>query len=245
MGVLTRNIDQVVEITLDWPDIRNALGPVEAAELRQALEAANADGSVAAIVLSANGKAFCAGGNLPEIVRLAAGGKAVVRDTIYREFQGAFRAIRESKVPVIAGVDGAAVGFGCDLAIAGAMTFIGKHGWLAQGWAKLGLVPATGGTLYAIERGGPQAMWRLLTADRVDGPTAEAWGLGIACEDGRAAALAAAARLAALPGEAVRAITHLAGLPEMERHWETALAYQAEFLTSPAFAARAAALLKG
>ncbi len=245
MGVLTKKIDQVVEITLDWPEIRNALGPVEAAELRVAMEAANADGGVAAIVLSANGKAFCAGGNLPEIVRLAAAGKDAVREKIYREFQGVFRAIRESKVPVIAGVDGAAVGFGCDLAIAGAMTFIGKQGWLAQGWAKLGLVPATGGTLYAMERGGPQAMWRLLAAERVDGPAAEALGLGIACEDGRAAALAAAARLAALPSEAVRAVTRLAGVREMEAHWEMALGYQAEFLTSPVFAARAAALLKG
>jgi enoyl-CoA hydratase/carnithine racemase len=72
MGVLTRRTDQVVEITLDWPEIRNALGPVEAAALRVALEAANADEGIGAIVLSANGKAFCAGGNLPEIVRLAA-----------------------------------------------------------------------------------------------------------------------------------------------------------------------------
>jgi enoyl-CoA hydratase/carnithine racemase len=96
-----------------------------------------------------------------------------------------------------------------------------------------------------MERGGPQAMWRLLAAERVDGPAAQALGLGIACEDGRAAALAAAARLAALPGEAVRAVTRLAGVREMEAHWEMALGYQAEFLTSPVFAARAAALLKG
>ena len=244
MPVLVQRHSDVVEITLDWPDTRNALGPVEGRELRLALEAANADVSVAVVVLSANGKAFCAGGNLPEIVRLAKQGADAVKTAIYGEFQGVFRAIRESQVPVIAAVDGAAVGFGCDLALAGSATFIGRHGWIAQGWMKAGLIPATGGTYYVIRRAGPQALWRLLEADKVDGPTAEQWGLAIACESARDAALEMAAKLALFPREPLKAVTHLARIHEPDEHLRSALAYQTRFITAPEFEENAERLLK-
>ena len=97
MGVLTRRHGAVSEICLDWPNVRNALGVEEGAELRRLLERANDDPSVGGIVLSANGKAFCAGGKLPEIVELARGGPDSIRAAIYGEFQGVFRAITESR----------------------------------------------------------------------------------------------------------------------------------------------------
>ncbi|MBV7495080.1 enoyl-CoA hydratase/isomerase family protein [Pseudomonas sp. PDM24] len=243
MPIQTQRHGDVVEITLDWPEVRNALGPSEGRELRLALEAANADDSVAAVVLSANGKAFCAGGNLPEIVRLAEQGASAVEDTIYGEFQGVFRAIRECPVPFITAVDGAAVGFGCDLALAGSATFIGDRGWIAQGWIKAGLIPATGGTHYVVRRGGQQVLWRLLLADRVDGPTAETWGLAIACPQAREAALEMAAKYAAFPRAPLKALTHLARLAEPEEHLAAALRYQIGFLTDPGFALQAQRLL--
>lgn len=243
MGVNIVRDGNVTEITLDWPERRNALGPSEALELRLAINAASADTEVGAVVLSATGNAFCAGGNLPEILRLADAGEEAVRTTIYGEFQGVFRAIAACPVPVITAVDGAAVGFGCDLALAGAATCIGSRGWLAQGWARAGLVPATGGTLYARRRGGAQVVWRLLAADRVDGAMAESWGLGIACIDGRQAALAMARAIAALPSGPVRALTDLAQCEETEAHLAKALDYQTGFLTDPGFRDRVAALM--
>ncbi len=244
MPVLSQRHGDVIEITLNWPEARNALGPTEGRELRLALEAANADDSLAAIVLTANGKAFCAGGNLPEIVRLAKEGADAVKTAIYGEFQGIFRAIRECRVPLITAVDGGAIGFGCDLALAGSMTFIGKLGWLAQGWIKAGLVPATGGTQYVMRRGGQLALWHLLQADKIDGPAAERWGLATSCEDARRAALAMAARLAALPRQPLRAVVHLAKIEEFDKHLQTALDYQTEFLTAPDFAEAAQRLLR-
>jgi enoyl-CoA hydratase/carnithine racemase len=244
MGIQTARHGDVVELTLDWPAVRNALGPDEGRALRLALEAATGDPVNAVVVLSATGDAFCAGGNLAEIVELAKGGEEAVRTTIYGEFQGVFRAIALSPIPILTAVDGPAVGFGCDLALAGQATFVGPRGWIAQGWAKAGLIPATGGTLYVGRRGGPQAIWRLLAADRVDGPTAEAWGLAIACDDARAAALAMAARLAALPRAAVRATVELARIIDAEAHLATALDHQTGLITDPSFATRAAALLR-
>lgn len=243
MGVIVSNHDTVVEVTLDWPDRRNALGPAEGRELREAIEQVSRDDGASAIVLSATGKAFCAGGDLPEILRLAQGGAEAVRSAIYGEFQGIFRAIGTCPVPIIAAVDGPAVGFGCDLALAASATCIGPRGRLAQGWARAGLIPATGGTLYAKRRGGAQVIWRLLAAERVDGPTAEQWGLGIASEDGRAAAMAMARSIAALPRNAVRALTQLARIDEPEQHLARALEHQIGFLTDSGFAGRVAQLL--
>jgi enoyl-CoA hydratase/carnithine racemase len=244
MGIVTQNHGEVCEITLDWPEIRNAMGPAEARELRLALETANRDDRLAAIVLSAHGKAFCAGGNLPELVRLAAGGETVVRETIYSEFQGVFRAIRTSSVPIIAAVDGPAIGFGCDLALAGSTTFIGANGWIAQGWIKAGLVPATGGTLYVMQRGGLQAVWRFLAADKVDGPAAEDFGLAVACDDARTAALEMGAKFAMFPRGTLKALKRLTGISEPDAHLRAALDAQVGFITDPAFADFAAKLLK-
>jgi enoyl-CoA hydratase/carnithine racemase len=243
MAIITKYHGPVAEIALDWPDVRNALGPIEGRELRLALEAALADAAVGTVVISATGKAFCAGGNLPAILALAQDGPEAVRDKVYGEFQGIFRAITTARVPVIAAVDGPAVGFGCDLALAGSATFIGARGWLAQGWIKAGLIPATGGTHYVKRRGGQQAVFRMLAADRVDGPTAEHWNLAIAVTDAREAALEMAQTFAAFPRWPLEAVTDLARIDEPAAHLAAALDYQIGFLTHPEFAAFAAKLL--
>ena len=243
MGVITQRHGAVAEIILDWPEVRNALGPVEGREMRIAFEAANKDESVGAIVLSANGKAFCAGGNLPAILELAKGGPEAVREKVYGEFQGIFRAITTSRVPVIAAVEGPAVGLGCDLALAGSATFVGPSGWLAQGWIKAGLIPATGGTHYVKRRGGQQAVYRMLEADKVDGPTLERWNLAVAADDALAAALAMAEKLAGYPRAPLEAVVQLERIDDRPAHLEAALGYQVGFITHPDFAAFAAKLL--
>jgi enoyl-CoA hydratase/carnithine racemase len=243
LGIIVQRHGAVAEITLDWPEFRNALGPNEGRALRLAIEAADADPAIGAIILSASGKAFCAGGNLPEIVKLAARGADAVRDTIYAEFQGVMRAITQSRAPVIAAVQGPAVGFGCDVALACAATFIGPKGWLAQGWIHAGLVPATGGTLYVSRRAGRQAIFRLLAADRVDGPTAERWNLAIAADDARAAALQMAEKLASFPPAPLEAVVQLSRIDDGDDHLAAALDYQIGFITHPDFSAQAAKLL--
>lgn len=243
MGIVTTRHDAVIEVTLDWPQTRNALGLAEARELRQALDVATTDPATGAVVISANGKTFCAGGNLPEVVALAAQGAEAVRGTVYGTFQGMARAVTESPVPVIAAVDGAAVGFGCDLALAAGVTFIGANGWLRHGWIDLGLVPATGGTLYAKRRGGTAAVLRLIAADRMDGRSAESCGLAIACDDARAEALDLARRLAAKPKAALRAIIGLARIDDGPTHLAAALEHQVGFLTDPDFPKRSRAVL--
>lgn len=244
MGVVSQKHGDIAEITLDWPEKRNALGPDEGHDLRVALEKTIADESIGAIVLSANGNAFCAGGDLPEIIRLAeSGGEKAVRKKIYGEFQGVFRAIAEAPVPIIAAVDGPAVGFGCDLALAGSATFIGVKGWLAQGWIRAGLIPATGGLLYVKRRGGQQAVFRFVAEDKLDGPKAEKLNLGFACEDAHESAMKMAKKLAGFPRAPLKALVDLARHDDRDEHLAKALDYQVKFITDPDFKMFAAKLL--
>ena len=243
MGIVSTFYNGVVELRLDWPATRNALGPDEGRVLLDAVTQAIDDGA-RAIVLAANGKAFCAGGKLDALLRIVeAGGPDAVRDVIYSVFQQLARTLATAPVPIIAAVEGPAIGFGCDLALAVDATFAGPGGWFAQGWARAGLIPATGGIFHATRRIGRTGLWRLAAADRIGQAEAADIGLAIAAEDARAAALEMAGRLAALPPAVVAAMKQLANTDEFLAHLSRAIDYQVGFFTDPAFPDRARALL--
>lgn len=237
----------IAAITLDWPTRGNALGPDEARELRLAFEglgdASSARPDISVVVLAANGKSFCAGGDLKAISELVKGGETAVRGAVYTEFQGLFRAVRACPFPLIAAVDGAAVGLGADLALASDTVFVGPNGWFRQGWLAIGAIPATGGLLDLQRRAGRDAVWRYAAADRVGQAEAQEMRLGTAVPDARVAALALAQRLASQARDALLAMKHLTGIADPARHLETALDYQVGLLTDPRFAALAARLL--
>jgi enoyl-CoA hydratase/carnithine racemase len=243
MALRTEQQGGIHEIVLAQPQVHNAVGPDEARAIRLAIEAASAAPDVRVVVLSAEGKSFCAGGNLRQIVDMVAGGASVVTETIYAEFQGMMRAIEAMRPPLFCAVDGAAIGLGCDLALAGDLTFVGENGAFAQGWAALGLVPAPGGTRLIVRRGGTRALWRLMSERRIGPAEAERLGLALAVNNARAAALQAAATVASLPAEAVSATKRLSRIEGFNEHLKVALEYQTDFLTSAAFAARADAIL--
>jgi enoyl-CoA hydratase/carnithine racemase len=233
----------VAELVLAAPDVRNSLGPEEARELRLAIEAISATPAVHVAVLTHHGSSFCAGGNLRKILDLVAGGRKMVTDVIYAEFQGLFRAIEAMRQPLICAVDGPAIGLGCDLALAADLTFFGKDAFIAQGWAALGLVPAPGGTRSIVRKGGREALWRLIAEGRINAAQAEANNLGVAVENALKAARATAQRIAALPAGAIAATRHLSQIDDFEEHLAIALSYQSDFLTDSSFASKAEKLL--
>lgn len=243
MGVELVRHANVVELRLDWPDSRNALGAPEGQELGDAVISATRDAEAHAVVLSSTGPAFCAGGHLKSLVDVARKGPQAVRDTVYTIFHRLFNAIEDSEVPVIAAVDGAATGLGADLALSADVTFIGERGWLHQGWMRMGVIPATGGTEFVRRRAGRAGVWRFLTADRVDARTAEAMRLAIAADNARDAALAMAAAIGAMPREQVAAVRRLSTIEDIRDHRAAALDYQMHFLSSDFFIASARAAL--
>lgn len=238
--VITGN---VAELVLAAPDVRNSLGPEDARELRLAIETISGTPAVHVAVLTHRGSSFCAGGNLRKILELVAGGREMVTDVIYAEFQGLFRAIAAMRQPLICAVDGPAIGLGCDLALAADLTFFGKDASIGQGWAALGLVPAPGGTRSLVRKGGTKALWRLIAEGRMNAKQAEANNLGVAVESALDAARDTARRIAMLPAGAIAATRHLSRTDNFEEHLAIALSYQGDFLTDPTFAAKAEKLL--
>lgn len=233
----------VLELTMGAPHVRNAMGPTEAHELRTAIEAISGSEEIHAVILSHRGPSFCAGGNLKKILDLVAGGREVVTSVIYAEFQGLFRAIEAMRAPLICAVDGPAIGLGCDLALAGDLTFFGKNASISQGWAALGLIPAPGGIRSIVRKGGSQALWQLIAEGRMSATAADVHNLGVAVDCALDAARETAQRIAILPRDAIAATKHLSRIHAFEDHLSTALSYQSGFLTDPAFAARAKKLL--
>jgi enoyl-CoA hydratase/carnithine racemase len=229
--------DEVAAVTLGWPDRRNAIGPKEALELASALDDVR---SARVVLLLAEGPAFCAGGDLDAIGALARQGPEAVRDAIYGAFHAAARALWGLPGISIAAVDGPAVGLGADLALLCNVRLVGTGGWLDQGWARLGLIPGTGGAWLVQSIAGTGTAWDFVTSAGTpwDGPTLERRGLATAVDGSAAdAARQRAGRIARWPADTAGAYRSLLGpgAEAYEDHLTRCLDFQTTLLTSEAF----------
>jgi len=115
-----KRTDHVLVLTMSSPDTRNALTSAEQfEEFEQACSEINDDMSIRCVILTGAGSAFCAGGNVKDMrdrKGLFAGDPFDQADAYRRGIQQIPRAIYALNVPIIAGVNGPAVGAGCDLA---------------------------------------------------------------------------------------------------------------------------------
>jgi 2-(1,2-epoxy-1,2-dihydrophenyl)acetyl-CoA isomerase len=247
MGVVTQVAGPAALVILDWPEKRNALGPDQAAELAAALRTVAADPDVRGVVITGNG-AFCAGGDIKGMVARADMPPEERRALVYSAYQGLIRAVVELPVPTVAAVDGPAVGMGFDLALACDSRFIGPEGWCRQGWARLGLIPGTGGELLLRTRA-PGALWQLLDGQpKVTADLAERLGIGERTGERTAREMA----LQRVESYAAYSRTVLAGYVRLNRselrarladHQADCLAVQLELLADPEFRNRAGAAL--
>lgn len=133
----------VVSITLNRPEVRNAIGAQMIEDLGRALDAIAVDDSVRAVIVSgAGGKAFAAGADIAEL-------KERNRADALRRINAAlFRRLEDQPVPVIAAIQGYALGGGCELAMACDLRIAGQSAKLGQPEVGLGILPGAG----AIQR---------------------------------------------------------------------------------------------
>jgi 2-(1,2-epoxy-1,2-dihydrophenyl)acetyl-CoA isomerase len=166
----------VAVLRMNRPETLNALDAELVAALASALERAAADASVRAIVLGGEGGAFCSGADLKEALR-ALDAEVSLADRL-RTFQANIRAIVGAEKPVIAAVDGAAVGFGADLALACDLRLFSERAYLQEKFVGIGLMPDGGGTFHLARLIGPgRALELLLLGEKVDASQALALGL--------------------------------------------------------------------
>jgi enoyl-CoA hydratase/carnithine racemase len=176
--VLTSVQDGVGTITINRPELMNAVNPAVLEHVIAAIETFDADDAVRVMVLTGAGKAFCAGGDRPFLATLTQMTPDTIKRTIYRSFLGTVRAIKASSKPVIASVNGAAVGAGCEFAVACDFRIVSTKAFFWENWIDLGLIAPLGGMvllpqLIGLER----ATNMLMRSVRVYGEEAKAIGL--------------------------------------------------------------------
>lgn len=132
-------------LILNRPEALNALTLEAANVLADRLEEAAADPRTRAVVITGAGKAFSAGGDIAFLQELPAMSPERVRDVVYGTFQRLPRAIRGMAKPVIAAVNGAAMGAGCEIAVACDFRIASEAARFGEVWIALGCVPALGG----------------------------------------------------------------------------------------------------
>lgn len=204
----------VAVITLNRPAALNALTTAMAHEFKSAVGEARERGA-RAIVLTGAGRAFCSGGDLREMQRMAEreGRLEAFFDEPLGLLNECILLLQEVPVPVIAAVNGAASGGGCNLALACDIVIAAESARFNQAFIKVGLVPDCGGT-YVLPRlvGLKRAAELMMTGDQVDARYAAEMGMiNRAVADGELmdTALALATRLAQSPTSAIAKIKWL------------------------------------
>lgn len=164
----------VVSLILNRPSRKNALTRSLVTTLGDALHSLSQDSSVRVIVLRGAGGAFCSGADLSTIVNA----KDEDLEQRISEFHRLVTLITGAPQPVIALVDGPAVGFGADLALCCDMRLFSAEGYLEEGFVKIGLMPDGGGTYFMPRFAGARAFEYLSMGTRL--PASQCAHLGIA-----------------------------------------------------------------
>jgi 2-(1,2-epoxy-1,2-dihydrophenyl)acetyl-CoA isomerase len=200
--VETQREGAVLTITLNRPDVLNALDTATHKALRAALKEAAAD-DVRAVVLTGAGRGFCVGQDLKEF----RGAAHDIAEHLRRSYHPNIHAIRSLEKPVIAAVNGPAAGAGMSLACACDIRIAADGATFVPAFVSIGLVPDSGGTFFVTRLLGYARAFEWLCSGRaLSAAEAHAWGLvsEVVEGDGLAARAAElAAELAALPTRAI------------------------------------------
>jgi enoyl-CoA hydratase len=236
-------------VTLNRPDALNAASEALHGELARIWPELDADPDVRAIVLTGAAGAFSAGGDLNLLQRMVE--DTALRDAIMTEAGEIVRAMTSVRVPIIAAVNGPAVGLGCSLASMSDLVIVEEQAYFADPHVALGLVAADGGGLtWPLLTSLLRAKEFILLGDRLSAAGAVQLGLanrvvptGTAVE----AAVEVAQRMAKLPPQALReskALLNKALRASVETRLAGALAAESASFDEPAFQANLGRMLR-
>lgn len=241
-GLLVDVTERVATVTLDEPELRNALNLALVDELVDAFDRLEQDPEVGAVVVTGTPPAFCAGANLSQLGQTDEAG--------LRSIYEGFLRVGRSPLPTIAAVNGAAVGAGMNLALVCDLRLAARRARFDTRFLQLGLHPGGGHTWMLQRIVGPQvAAAEVLFGEVLDGAAAERYGLVWRCVDDDGLldeAYELAVRAASAPGELVRRVKQtMQAVPQVATHQEAVdleIVAQLWSLGQPAFAERLASL---
>jgi 2-(1,2-epoxy-1,2-dihydrophenyl)acetyl-CoA isomerase len=168
--------DGVATLTLNRPELYNALNAQLHADLMAALRQAERDATVRAVIVTGAGKAFCSGQDLREIP--ADGVQALIGERLRASYNPLVAKLRGMPKPIIAAVNGVAAGAGMGLALACDLCLAGESARFVNAFVRIGLIPDCG-TTYFLPRliGRARAFELSALGGELDAPTALQWGL--------------------------------------------------------------------
>jgi enoyl-CoA hydratase len=173
--LLTELSEGILTVTINRPDKLNALNRLVLEELDQVVTDLSANPEVhAAIVTGAGAKAFVAGADISEFLHYTKEGGAALA----KKGQDIFTRIEHAPKPIVAAVNGFALGGGCELAMACHFRLASENAKFGQPEVNLGLIPGYGGTQRLTQLVGKgKAMELMMTGHLIDAPEAKALGL--------------------------------------------------------------------
>jgi 2-(1,2-epoxy-1,2-dihydrophenyl)acetyl-CoA isomerase len=174
----------IARLTLNRPERLNSFNTVMHAEVQDALAALKRDGSARVLVLTGAGRGFCAGQDLGDRVVAPGGAPPDLGPSIESGYKPLILALRRLPLPIIAAVNGVAAGAGANIALACDLVIAARSATFIQAFAKIGLVPDSGGTwLLPRLAGHARAMGLALLGEKLPAEQAVQWGLIWRCVD--------------------------------------------------------------
>lgn len=204
--------ERIAIVRLNRPESMNALGTSgDGDAIQQVCSTINADPDIRCMILTGEGKCFSAGGDVKAMrdgTGNFSGGGVRIREQYRANIHRAARALFGVDVPMIAAVNGPAIGLGCDITCMADIRIASDRAKFGVTFLKLGLVPGDGGT-WLLPRviGMSRAAELFFTGDVIDAETARGWGLVsrvVPHDTLMDEALAMAAKIAAMPPHALR-----------------------------------------
>lgn len=165
-------------ITLNRPERLNAFTTEMLEAFNAALDAASREVAVRAILITGAGRGFCAGQDLNDRAVRPGAARPDLGESLEHRYNPAVRKMRSMPKPVVVAVNGVAAGAGANLALAGDIVVAARSARFIQSFARIGLIPDSGGT-YFLPRavGTPRAMGLALLGEPLAAEDAASWGL--------------------------------------------------------------------
>lgn len=171
MEILRSDSNGVCTLTFNRPNVFNSFNQTMAFQLHAALDGCAVDDNVRVVVLKGEGKAFCAGQDLAEVIDPEG---PEMKNIVGEHYNPIILKIRNLEKPVIAAVNGVAAGAGANIALACDITIAKKSASFIQAFSKIGLIPDSGGTFFLPRLIGLQkAMALMFTGEKVGAEQAE------------------------------------------------------------------------
>jgi 2-(1,2-epoxy-1,2-dihydrophenyl)acetyl-CoA isomerase len=165
----------VATITLNRPDVYNALNDEITYELQDALKAVAKDAAARVVVLTGAGKAFCSGQDLKAS---AATPNRSFQESLHKRYNPIIRAMRQLPKPIVCRLNGVAAGAGCSLALACDVVVAAEEAVLTEVFINIGLVPDSGSSYFLPRLVGMAKAFELCTlGSKIKATDAAAWGL--------------------------------------------------------------------